>query len=69
MSAGKIILRDCTANGNCAKGVRLWFRGHGLDYQDFVKNGIDIEPIEALNDHFGNAVAKRARERIARESA
>lgn len=45
----------------CASGTRAWFERYGLDYTDFLKNGIDAERILAVGDHFGLVVVERAR--------
>ena len=44
----------------CASGTRVWFQRHGIDYTDFLKNGIDAEKILTLGDHFGNTVVALA---------
>ncbi|WP_265092257.1 hypothetical protein [Acinetobacter bereziniae] len=34
----------------CARGTRAFFILHGLDFQDFLKNGIDAEKILNTKD-------------------
>ncbi|WP_262453867.1 hypothetical protein [Acinetobacter bereziniae] len=34
----------------CARGTRAFFMLHGLDFQDFLKNGIDAEKILSTKD-------------------
>jgi arsenate reductase-like glutaredoxin family protein len=51
----------------CARGARAWFARHGLDYGEFLKNGIDSEKILALGDHFGNTVVAKAMEEEAKQ--
>ena len=46
--------------GLCAKGTRLWFAKHNLDYTDFLKNGIAEEILLATGDAFANAVVEQA---------
>ena len=46
--------------GFCRKGVKKWFDSRGLDYADFVKNGIDEEHILATGDPMAEAVVRQA---------
>lgn len=55
--------------GFCRGKSRDWFRAHGLDWADFVANGIDAERLEATGDALGIALAQWARECGAREQA
>ena len=34
----------------CARGSRAFFLRHGLDWQDFLANGIDLEIAEKFDD-------------------
>lgn len=45
----------------CSRGARAWFERHGFDWQDFLKNGIDVEKVEATGDVMGIQCAKIAR--------
>lgn len=36
--------------GYCNRGGRPWFARHGLDWGDFVRNGIDEEALLATGD-------------------
>lgn len=40
-------LREC---GYCANGTRDFFERHGLDFKDFVKNGIDAQKLLDTQD-------------------
>ena len=42
--------RHSTRPGQCRGGARDFFRAHGLDWQDFVRNGIAAERLEATGD-------------------
>ena len=55
--------------GFCRGGSRDWFRAHGLDWADFVRNGIPAEKMEATGDALGLALVAWARECAAREAA
>lgn len=47
--------------GFCARGGRAWFARHGLDWGDFVRNGIDSNVLEGTGDHLALAVVAHAR--------
>ena len=48
--------RHCRELGYCNRGLRAWFAREGLDWADFVKNGIAAD---ILRQH-DNAMAERA---------
>lgn len=45
----------------CVRGLRAWCARHNLSFQDFVRNGIPIERLEAT-DELGRMIARIARE-------
>lgn len=51
-----VLHRHCRALGYCNRGLRAWFAREGLDWADFLKNGI---PADTLRK-FDNAMADRA---------
>lgn len=46
----KIYMSDIRNAKMCARGTRAFFMMHGLDFQDFLKNGIDAEKILNTKD-------------------
>jgi hypothetical protein len=46
----KIYMSDIRNAKMCARGTRAFFMLHGLDFQDFIKNGIDAEIILSTQD-------------------
>ena len=40
-------------DGFCAQGGREWFAYYGLDWNAFVRDGIDAEVIESIGDALG----------------
>lgn len=54
---------DCHEVFYCSKGIRRFFIKYGLDYSDFLKNGIEADKLSALNDSMADKVleAKRGR--------
>lgn len=38
----------------CMRGARNWFAQHGLDWNDFLTNGLPADAVRALNDPFAD---------------
>ena len=55
--------------GFCRPKAKAWAKRHGIDYRDFVRNGIEAEKLEATGDAFAIALVKWARECEAKEPA
>ena len=47
--------------GFCASGMRTWFEANGLDYRDFLRNGIPASKLEAVGDPFAMRAVEFAR--------
>lgn len=58
----RITIRDLRASGICVE-ARLWFQRRGLDWKDFVRNGIDAETLLATGDAQAARVVEEARGR------
>jgi len=41
----RVTMRDIRRAGYCSRGVRVFARKHGLDYQDFLANGFEIDDL------------------------
>lgn len=54
----KIYMSDLRKTGMCARGSRAFFSAQGWDWQEFLKNGIDIEIVESANDAMANQVVE-----------
>ena len=48
--------------GFCRSGARAWFARHSLDWQAFVRHGIDATELEATGDGLALALVRWARE-------
>lgn len=48
--------------GFCRDKSKAWAKRHGIDYRDFVRNGIDAAVLEATGDGFALALVAWARE-------
>ena len=46
--------------GYCAAGCREWFSAHGLNWADFVANGIDAAELAATGDELAHRVIAHA---------
>jgi hypothetical protein len=52
----RIYMKDVIAAGHCPKGARRWFHDHRLDFNAFLKNGIDVETFLSTNDGHAQGV-------------
>jgi len=48
--------RHCRELGYCNRGLRQWFIREGIDWPDFVKNGLSADVLRTKN----NSMADRA---------
>lgn len=55
----KITMTDITRAGHCARGTRAWFDEQGLDFRDFLKNGITARKLAANGDGLALQVIRR----------
>ncbi len=55
--------------GFCRDRSKEWAKRHGIDFREFVRNGIEAEKLEEIGDAFALALVKWARECDARERA
>lgn len=51
-----ITIDDIVKAGICATGARRWFRLRGLNFRDFMDNGIDAEVLLATGDAYAQQV-------------
>jgi hypothetical protein len=57
-----VTIDDVRRAGHCVKGAREWFDRHGLDFRDFIQNGIEEKKFLASGDDIAAAIVK-ARDR------
>lgn len=55
--------KDLAAIKFCNRGARQFFERHGLDWSDFMKNGIESETVEHIDDAMVRRVIERAKQR------
>ena len=63
----RVYAKDIRTAKLCFAGARPWFRRHGLDWQDFLANGIDAERLAATGDALVLRVIAIAQAREAQE--
>lgn len=56
----KIRMRHIREARMCSKGARAFFETHGLDWNEFLKNGIDAAKLEATGDAMAIKVVRVA---------
>lgn len=60
MSELRAYMQDVRGAKMCSRGTRDWFVRHGLDWDDFLKNGIPVSKLYEIGDPMGIAVAEVA---------
>lgn len=58
-----IRIDDIRLAGYCVSGARGWFKDHGLDFRDFIRNGIPASEFIAKGDQLAVTVVERKKER------
>lgn len=56
-----VTVQHCAELGYCMKQVRPWFVANGLDFMDFVKNGIEDKKLLATGDDYARRIVAHAR--------
>lgn len=55
--------QDMITASQCSRGGREFFARHGLDWSDFLKNGIAANKLREINDEMANQVTLIAEQR------
>ncbi|MFV0533012.1 MAG: hypothetical protein ACK5MR_05085 [Cumulibacter sp.] len=63
MSRVIVTMRDIRAAKMCSSGAREFFKRQGLDWQEFLKSGIDSEALQKTGDAMAIKVVEVARGR------
>jgi len=50
MRPDRIYVEDVQAAGLCLNGARYWFSSYGLDFRDFVRNGVSMKALAGIQD-------------------
>jgi hypothetical protein len=56
----RVYVRHVRQCGFCLSGVRKWAELHGLDYRDFLSNGIPVSQILQIQDAYAKQIIDRA---------
>lgn len=56
-----ITARDMQSKGFCLGGTRRWFHEYGLDFNDFLKNGIPVDDLLATGDGMAERLVELVR--------
>ena len=59
----KITMRDLRACKMCSRGARKFFERHNLDWNDFIKNGVDCDVVAQTKDAMAMKVVEHVRGR------
>ena len=63
----RVTIQDLRDARYCLAGVRPWFRRHGLDWQDFLARGIEVDRLRATGDALVEPVIRIAEMREGRD--
>ena len=63
----RVTIHDLRASRLCFQGARPWFRRHELDWQAFLRDGLDAEVLAATGDALALRVIAVAEAREALE--
>jgi hypothetical protein len=63
MSEVRVFMKDIRSAKMCSKGARAFFSRHHLDWEDFLRNGINSDKLEATGDAMALEVVEVARGR------
>lgn len=55
--------RELVQCGMCTKGQKQWFEERGLDFRDFLKNGIAADTLLATGDGLATKAVEMVRAR------
>lgn len=56
----RVYIKHARACGYCARGMRAFFDKHGLDFAQFLKEGVDAELLLKTGDEMARAAVLQA---------
>lgn len=56
-----VTFADARSLGYCSRGLRSFCEQHGIDWREFVRNGIDEQNLAGITDPMVQRVIERAR--------
>lgn len=60
----KVTVQDAISLGYCIKGIREFCKTHGIDFREFVRDGIDEEVLLSTKDAMALKVVELAHIRV-----
>lgn len=63
-----VTIQDARAIGYCRRGSHTFGQLYGLDWMDFLKNGVPASKLRSLNDALVDKVIAQAEKRIEAEN-
>lgn len=63
-----VTMRDIRAIEGCSRGARYFCRTHGINWTDFLANGVPAETLEATGDAKALRLTAYARQRAEAEN-
>lgn len=58
-----VTMRDVRSVHSCSRGAKAFGERHGLDWNDFLQNGIDASLLDATGDAMAKRITDYARKR------
>lgn len=62
-----VTMSDVRSIAYCSRGTRQWFESKGLDWSDFLQNGVDAEKLIQTGDPMALAIVEQVRARNGRQ--
>lgn len=56
-----VTMNDVVNAGYCVKGARRWFKDHGFDDRDVIRNGASAQAMLDTNDGLGIDVVNKTK--------
>lgn len=61
MTASVATLADVRARGWCLRGARRWAGRYGIDWNLFIREGVPLEQLDAIDDDYARQLAQDVR--------
>lgn len=61
----RVYIQDARSVRYCSRGLRAFCESHGLDWELFLKEGLDSDDLEKIDDAMLKKVIDNAKRRVA----
>lgn len=58
----RVFLKHCRELNYCSHGIREFCKKHHIDFITFIREGIDCDELEKINDMHTRILVKKAKE-------